>query len=543
MAGWFLSPYRGIDDPPGGWPAWQLPARYFARFHPGIRAFLLTDLRLLSWLRIPRPALVVAVMAAVIIPSLLHAFLPPVSVSIIDPFRPGWQDVFTESLAFMALAAVVGLLAPSLGVLFVLSFAIADLAATWLAGQLGPLGPWTPLGVSAAIAGRLVSYWLLWLLAVEIPIVVRWSAHNVGLRVPGVLPRRLTALAVAAVSAGILVWVWTQAVILLIRPVFTWRYFGGSPSYIAIGPAQERGILVAMVAIGAALVVGVLSMRSRADEELSPITPSEGRGNRARAVLAQLLVAALLVAALGGVITGALDVAILFVALIASRPLGTWLRRHTPLSHWLGRIPWAGRFLIAFAVTYALGILILTPLFEPTFGTEFLGFVLTIAVGVVVFEFFLADAAGDERGAAVTVAVRTVAAIFVLVGAGWMAFPVAASADNCASPSDCFRGALPAAAGAAAAAGGAALAKKSGQPKDDQPRPLPTPPLSGRKGKNPWKTPFLPDQPSPKPMKEFDQTQEIAKQNTESAWNLGQKVKDAWNRASDALRGGGGSKE
>lgn len=524
----WATPFSGIEAPPGGWPAWQLPARYFARFHPGIRAFLLTDLRLLSWLRIPRLVLFVAVMALVIIPSLLHAFLPPVSVSIIDPLRPGWQDVFTESLAFMALAAVVGLLAPSLGVLFVLSFAIADLAATWQAGQLGPLG--------LAIAGRLVSYWLLWLLAVEIPIVVRWSAHNVGLRASGALFRRLTTLAVAAVSAGILVWVWTQAVILLIRPVFTWRFFGGSPSYIAIGPVQERGILVALVAVVAALVVGALSMRSRADEELSPVTPSNGRGNRAREMLAQLVVAALLVAALGGVITGALDVAILFLALIASRPVGTWLRRHTPLSHWLGRIPWAGRFLIAFVVTYALGILILIPLFDSPIGTEFLGFVLTIALGVIVFEFFLAEETGDGRRAAVAVDGRAVVAIFALVAASWMAFPVGASADNCVSPTDCFRGALPAAAGAAAAAGGAALAKKSGQPKDPPPK-IPSTVVSVRKGKNPWKTPLLPDQPSPKPLSEFEKTQDIAKNSQPDAVNFGQKIKDAWKRATDALQG------
>ncbi len=125
---------------------------------------------------------------------------------------------FTDSLALLLVGLVVGFIAPSLGVLFTVSYAALDLILS------------IHLSITA-IAGHFVEYWLIWLLIVEIPLASRTLTRGIRSRLGKSVAAMLLGASAGAVVAGVLVYIWSLAGPILIRPMFTWNQVVGAPPF------------------------------------------------------------------------------------------------------------------------------------------------------------------------------------------------------------------------------------------------------------------------------------------------------------------------
>lgn len=184
----------------------------------------------------------------------LGALAPPVALLIglwFGWFTPGFSEVFTESLFFLLVAAVLGVLSGNLGVLFVIGFAFGDffIAHPEWTGRWGVIGSLLRVRIPL-----LIQYGLLTLLCVNVPVVSKSLVSNLrGLSRFG--PGAALALAslLHAAVTFILVYFWTQAVPILIRPIFTWT--GGAPTVSAMSVLQSSSALtIAGFAVAASLI-------------------------------------------------------------------------------------------------------------------------------------------------------------------------------------------------------------------------------------------------------------------------------------------------
>ena len=187
-------------------PIWARPAQLLHRFHPSLAASVRPDLAVLAKIHPQLPmALPLAVVAMVVVFSVLRLTV---------------NQVYTESLIFLLLAVAIGMIAPAAGVLLVILHGVADLIRAFM----DPSAGYGQYGIIGIIGGRLVSFYLLWLLVVEIPVVGRmvpWVVMD-GDRPASPGARKALAVASAAIAVGLMTWIWTQAAGILIRPVFTW---------------------------------------------------------------------------------------------------------------------------------------------------------------------------------------------------------------------------------------------------------------------------------------------------------------------------------
>lgn len=434
-------------------PIWQRPAAWVSRWHRGLESFLDVDRAMLGRLHVPNIAIVVAILVITGVPSFFHAIAQFGDINVQTLTRVAIYNVYTESMPFMVAGLLLGMLAPTAGAGLVAVFIPLDLIASAVQGQeLTPLLP--------AIAGRAVSYWLLWLLVVEIPLLIRTSF--LSLDRAGAFQRAI-AFALAIGAGFVMPWVWAQAVTMLIRPVFTWSDLF-SPYYGAVGPVQEGGNLLALMgAIGAGIVT-FLHLRFAPGQGLSLFPPARRRRPLGLIPITVVLTLALL----GGLITSVLDLVLLAVAVIAARPVAVWLRKRFGFWSRLADIPWVARFAVAFVFAYLLAGVIVAPLFNMG-GTEFLPLVLAEIFILIVYEFLCGE--DDEETtpsspakAGVTGLLLSVGGVFALL----MLIPLTAKADNCSSRTDCYPAPWPAAAGAAGA-GGAAMMNKNRQKPPDKP--------------------------------------------------------------------------
>ena len=453
-------------------PIWARPAILLRRIHPSLAASVRPDLALLARIH-PR----------------LPAALPLVVVAIVVVFsvaRITVGQVYTESLIFLVLAVAVGMVAPAAGVLLVLLHGAADLARA----LLDPYASGGQYGVIGLIAGRLISFYLLWLLVVEIPVVGRMVPAVVmdADRPANPTVRKLVAIGSTGVAVGLMTWIWTQAAGLLIRPVFTWSGLG-SPSYDSIANLQVNGMLIVLVAAGFAAALGLLRLQKPSGEALGDpaftefedfdldqfeAEPSEGLG-----LIGQLGRHLLAVFLLGGLMTGFLDLAIIGGVALLSQPVAGRVLRNDRLRGLLREIPWVVRFVAGFGLTYVIGYVINTVRYEPLAGSEFFPLVLTVAFGLLIFQVLLSDvdtAEDDDGGESADAegapqAGGAIGAALVVFAVGAMlqlAFPATAFADNCSGLFDCNQtigAAAAAAAGAAAAAAGAAASRNQSRRK------------------------------------------------------------------------------
>lgn len=409
-----------------------------------------------------------------IIAQLVHAYIGPQPRTIdalSSAMKPYFVIVFAESLPFMIAVAGIGAFSPALGVLLMVIFIPADLAAA-------SVGEWHQLKTHpsldpfpAGIAARLITYGVLWILAVEIPLVVRrWVAGFAAAR--SVAPSRAMRAAATAGATAVLVFLWASALPWLIQPVFTWT-LQQQISYEATVPTWLYWpILVA----GAAFIAGVAAVWPT-PARVPPHSRSAlgawhaGPRTMGQVIIRQIVVALALAALFAGLITDRRKAAILIGGLLMAGPVVTLLLPHVRLPRFFPPARSLGRWITAMGISLAISWLILLR-FENTTTRDFLVTVITLAVVAPIFRLLLeaaagprsaGDAPGPHPGPPPAVIAST---IVLLVLVRWLAFPPLAWADNCfGEVGECAKAAFwssLAMIGGALALAGAALARTTG---------------------------------------------------------------------------------
>lgn len=169
---------------------------------------------------------------------------------------------YTELPGLLIGAAAIALINPAGGVATVVAYVATDVLS---GGELNDPYFTQPVPVVHYLASRVVAYMVLTVLLVHGPALVLAVAstsrtHSTRLR-----------WAATAVAAAALAWLWSQAAVVLIRPVFLWRDV--TPGIAATDALRSDAALFAAVA--GAIALG----RMVAEERLagSPAEPPTGR--------------------------------------------------------------------------------------------------------------------------------------------------------------------------------------------------------------------------------------------------------------------------
>jgi hypothetical protein len=307
-------------------------------------------------------------------------------------FRVGITAAYPESIAFLCLAVALGMVSPAASLLMTLVFVPLDLVTALQGHVLDPLIP--------AIAGRFISWWLLFVLAVAIPLVCRGvpGAVLAAASPPDPLVRRLVGYASAGLTCAVLVWLWTQAAPLLIAPLFTWSDGLRVPSAAATAVAGEWQNVVT-AALFALLGMSLLrDSLGSLDEEANEIRAASLPGGAREArllpdqsqIALQLLAAAFFTLMLGGIVREPLDILILFLMLAAAGPaIRMGLVGVPGVVATIVRVPWLVRLLVGTAIGIVVGAVLFLAAGMPV--------VIVVALDLLVFELLLQpDVAADE---------------------------------------------------------------------------------------------------------------------------------------------------
>lgn len=190
----------------------------------------------------------------------VSAFAPPIAfgVGFLFPVLWPWmKDVYTESLLFLMIVVAGAILSGPVGVMLLLGYVLGDLASVLFERGYGR-GP--------RLAGHFVSYMLLALPAVILPQLGRRMSEQIASlwSTESELRHALRAL-LYALSSGLLAFLWCQAMIVLVRPVFT--FARNSPTTEAVIQVQTRWgwvVAVAMLCAAARVLVEEVARRSSA---------------------------------------------------------------------------------------------------------------------------------------------------------------------------------------------------------------------------------------------------------------------------------------
>jgi hypothetical protein len=439
------------STPPGWWRGVFIlataPARAVGRWHDDLWASLVDDAPTFGGFpaRVIFTVLVVLAVVYPVVASIVHAVnvAPPRAPSLVLALRPFFDVVYSESLPFMIAAVGIGLFSPALGVLFMTVFIPADLiAASRSTVELHALQKygWFP----APILGRAISYALLWILAVEIPLRARawaraWSARQEREpSVVGVFAGRICA-------AAVLVYFWARAHPWLIRPVFSWTPY--QFTYEASTPTwNEWPILVT----AATVLAGVSAIWPRPVAGQSASTGSiEPVPNQSlsRVLVRQTIAALLLVGLLAAIQSTVLDVLILTTGLIVAGPVLTAVIARRMAPAFVSGIPMAFRWVGAMAISLAAAWAILKLAGNRIYDSDFV-VMLTLAIVAPLFRFLLEVGVGRPARASVPTspgppAVTVIWAVLAGTLLCSVLFPSAAWAHDCPQERlECLRGAL-----------------------------------------------------------------------------------------------------
>jgi hypothetical protein len=459
-----IAPAADTDRP----PIWVWPSIALGLLYPALARSARLDVELLR--RLPDPPTNLRRL-----PDAYTLGLVGLTVAVAVVFsllRLGITDIYSESMLFMVIVLAIGVASPAAGLLLVLLHIPFDLITA--SSSYPELEPFLP-----ALAGRAVSWWLLWLLAVAIPLMARAlpGATLASGQPADRLLRTVLAYAAGAVTIAVLLFMWVAAMPFVIRPVFTWTA-ASVPTTPAIEPLQTSGQVVVVAGVVLLLLVTALRHRFGAlDQEAVELNDPDQLDDLDTEPLVsdqlefagRVAVHALTVIVLGGLVSGALDIVLLFGAALAGQLVASRVARTSLAGALLGRIPWLLRFLGGFALTYVVGLVINNFTFEPAFGSEFFPLVLTAAIGLAIFQVLLGATAPpaaepepvqapeleetDPGSPVATGARMAVLAAAMLAIAALFALPGSVAADNCSSWGDC-----PATMEAVAAAGAGAAA-------------------------------------------------------------------------------------
>ncbi len=408
------------------------PARWLSRYRPDLAVSLSEDGATFGAAAI-RVFAVLALFAVAypIVASVAHA--AGIASVVVQPeqviTRTLFIDAYSESLLFMLAAAGIGAFSPALGVLFLAAFIPADLVAAAIANELVPPAVWDPWPVP--VAARAISYGLLWILAVEIPLRVRrWAKSRTA---PGD-PPSVASVAVTTGGTAVLVFFWAGALPWLITPVLSWTNHGRSQPWLT----DPAWIYWPVLVIGAALIAGLAALWPR-PTRLRADLPRAGSGvppTAARIFARQTVAVVVLAAFLASLMTSLLAAVILVGGLFVAGPVLTLLLPRLPvppIRPSAGSLPrWIIAMVISLAVAWLIWILAAGAMADGYFLAA-----VTLALVTPLFRILLEagtapPAAADTEGprpeppsAVIT------SSIGLLAGVAWLALPGLALANDC----------------------------------------------------------------------------------------------------------------
>ncbi|HEY1306799.1 MAG TPA: hypothetical protein VGF24_24770 [Vicinamibacterales bacterium] len=183
------------------------------------------------------------------------AFAPCVALAVgffVPLFWPDMRMIYTESFWFMALVIGGAILSGPVGVMLLFGYVAGDLLGGRYRVGLSYFRPDAEL-LFRPFGSRLIGYLLLSLPAYKLPIWAQRVSSRFVLRFPGrgTLPSAALIVSSYAVACALLVFLWCQAMVVLVRPIFTW--LGETPTVQAVQPVQNSGKWLVAIAVIAAL--------------------------------------------------------------------------------------------------------------------------------------------------------------------------------------------------------------------------------------------------------------------------------------------------
>jgi len=275
------------------------------------------------------------------------------------------DHIYTESLGFMALVIGGAVLSGPVGAMLLFGYVVGD----FISGRAPPEAYYIGDGggvLSRSGGSQLISYLLLAIPALRIPLLGRRMVEGLLLRLPDSVAKRIGIRAsLYAAICALITFLWCQAMIVLIRPVFTWH--GSSPTIEAIEPVQNRwGWLVAIAVVAAAtriVLEEIIVCRSPRAEIVTELrrrrwNTAQHRGVRWQRlpIIARVVATAMMTTLiLAGTYTDWLDA--LLVAAVTTA-LGAWragvIKAVVPWAGPIDRIPALLRFVAAPLIGYLL---------------------------------------------------------------------------------------------------------------------------------------------------------------------------------------------
>jgi hypothetical protein len=209
-------------------------------------------------------------------------------------------------------------------------------------------------------------------------------------------------IALGALLSGGLVFVYVQALPMLVRPVFTWQ--GDSPVVEAVAPVQRYAWLLAL----SALIIGGLRVLAEHGAVLLGYPEIERRAaaldarqasslwERTPSPLRVLLAAGLGTLTLSGMVTAWPEAFVLFVGLVVVNGLRTLVPRVAPgWPRLLERVP----VLVRLPVAVVLGLLLSARLLAGHLsGTSFLPLIWALLVSLLCFALLFPHPPGTAPG-------------------------------------------------------------------------------------------------------------------------------------------------
>lgn len=325
----------------------------------------------------------------------LGAFAPlaGLAVGFLVPFvYPGVRYVYSESLVFMVLVIASAILSGPGGAMLLFGYVVGDL----LGGTLTRSYFGSSVEYFLRRGGsQLISYLLLAIPAVLVPLLARRIARQVPLdRLPSDPTIRLAARAgLYAAGCGALVYLWCQAMIVLIRPVFTW--VNSQPTVEAIRYVQvwwDWLVTVGMLAaVARVMLEEVIARRSPRMAVVAELQRQRGMGNARRGELGRRLPVAVRIGIASLAVTLLLagtyvSWADAVIVMVASVVLGVWHARLIIIlpSGWttvMHRVPALLRLVAAPLVGYVLANIVIGIFWRTeSFRPVMLGALLTLVV-------------------------------------------------------------------------------------------------------------------------------------------------------------------
>ena len=357
----------------------------------------------LLWRRVPSAAARVSTLLGAVLGDgaylrawpALALLAPPLAAAVgfaLGATHPG--EVYSYSIAVMALLAAVGALGAALGFWALVGFAAGDIVLANGPAALAQTVAHSPnpgTEISHIYAPLVLSYLVLGVLLVVVPLV----AAVLRLQTVAALELRLRLAAgsgrlapMGVQGAGylahmgvqaVLSFFWAQAASFLIRPM--WSFSGGAPPIEAIAPLQTQAWAIVLATMAAVGLRAVLATAVGADDRPLPGVPSRRRWPRWLSIPVQAAVFTVLMLGLLSSVAEAAVFAILLCGVLCVREV---LAPRLGFYSLVMRVPVLLRLAALLGIAYLLGSLVLQPLVErgvDSFRPLLLVLVISMAIG------------------------------------------------------------------------------------------------------------------------------------------------------------------